>query len=132
MLELQTQSLESRKQVKIDGHVYTVRPAGAGDDMKLNLVLAKIKRLAEKANKTKKESAKDIEEVAQLQKEAIQVVSSRYDDGADGSIALELISKLSPADRYSIEAKIFDLVPLEAIASLDTLAKVEEKVAEKK
>lgn len=126
MLELHTKDLDSRKQAKIDGHVYTIRPAGAGDDMKLNVVLAKIKANAEKVTRKKVETAKDIAEVAELQAEAIRVVSARYDDGGDGSKAFELISTLSPVDRYKIEEQVFDLVPLESIASLKTLEKVEE------
>lgn len=132
MLELNTTDLASRKKVKIDGHIYTVRPSGAGDDMKLNMVLAQLKKLAEKADKNKNETAKDITTIAELQKQAIKVVSDRYDDGGDGSKAFDLITRLSPTDRYALEAQIFDLVPLEEISSLDTLAEIEKAKPEAK
>lgn len=131
LLEFNTKNLETRKRVKIDGHEYSVRPAGAGDDMKMNIVLAKLKKLDEEIVATKRDTtAKDYEAIALIQKEGIKIVSDRYDDGGNGTKSFKLISSLAGIERIELEKHIFGLVALDSIASLEGLDEVEAKAQE--
>ena len=119
-MELNTRDLSARKSVKIDGHDYVVRREGAGDDMRLNTVLAQMRKLVDSVSK-KEESYKDLLSLAELQADGIRVVSRRYDDGGDGTKAFELISNLSGDERVEIERQIFGEPLGEALAILDKI-----------
>lgn len=132
MLEFNTKDFSTRKAVKIDGHVYHVRPSGAGDQLKLDRVSQKLMDLAEqiKRRKDKTETAKDLEQIVKIQEEGIRIVSDRYDDGEDGKKAFDLILSMSTEERINLERAIFGQVSPEEIATLEGLGKVEAATGE--
>lgn len=127
MLEFNTKDLSTRVEAKIDGHVYRVRPSGAGDQLKMDRVAAKLTALSEAIarRKNKAETAKDLEAIVALQEEGIRIVSDRYDDGVGGKKSFNLILNMSAEERIKMERAIFGEVAPEDIATLEDLGKVE-------
>lgn len=126
MLEFNTKDFSTRKTVKIDGHVYHVRPSGAGDQLKLDRVLSKLTALQESVRKSKRsEGAAELQQIVKLQEEGIRIVSDRYDDGEGGKKSFELILNMSVDERINLERAIFGQVSQEDIATIEGLEKVE-------
>lgn len=109
MLEISTNNLSSRKKIKIDGHVYTVRKLGAGEEMDINSIIRELNKIS-KRNKGKKDlSPADEAEFNRLQERSLAIYAGTFDDGGDGSKALALIKGLSYEDRGELHKQIFAL-----------------------
>ena len=109
MIEFSTSSLSSRKRVKIDGHVYTVRRMGAGEELDASTVIRELKKLSSRINKSNNYSEKDMELYDKLQARSLDIFVGLFDDGGDGTKSRELIGKLSFEDRTEMVKQIFSV-----------------------
>lgn len=105
MIEIATKKLTTRKKVLIDGHEYTVRKLGAGDELAISQILRQLEKLQEKARKGALTS-KDEDLFTELQEKSLKIYADTFDDGGDGSKSLELISGLS----YDERTEVYDLI----------------------
>lgn len=117
MIEINTNKLATRKFVKIDGHDYTVRKLGAGDELAISQIIRTLNRLQDKA-KDGTFTAKDEAKFTELQERSLKIYAATFDDGGDGSKSLELISRLS----YDERTEVYDL-----IFNADKLKEAEEQ-----
>lgn len=107
MLEINTNTLKSRKKVLIDGQEYVVRKLGAGEELSLSQSMRRLNKLQQKeleGNLTEKEQ----DEVSQLAKNTLDILTGTFNDGGDGSKAKALVSGLSAEELREIYERIFD------------------------
>lgn len=107
MLEINTNTLKSRKKVLIDGQQYIVRKLGAGEELSLSQAMRKLEKLGNK------EKSGDLTEAEQdqaikLAQSTLDTLISTFDDGGDGSKAKALISGLSAEELKEVYDKIFE------------------------
>ena len=105
-LLISTNDLGTRKVVNIDGHDYTVRKLGAGEDLDVAQITRESITLLEKATSENwgEEEAKQLET---LKAKALDIYTRTFDDGGDGSKSRELMSRLSDEERNKLYAMIF-------------------------
>lgn len=106
MLSINTSNNKSRRQVEIDGVVFTVRKTGAGEELVLMQKMRELQALQ------KKYEGKDVPDSEQgtllnLSQELLNIMGACYDDGGDGSKAQELINKSSWEDLKDYHDYIF-------------------------
>jgi hypothetical protein len=108
MIEISTSKLTSRKHVLIDGHAYTVRKLGAGDELAISQILRQLEKLQEKAKSGKTLTPKDDDLFQELQERSLAIYASTFDDGGDGSKSRKLIESLSYDERAELQDLIFN------------------------
>lgn len=106
VLQINTNKLNARKQVKIDDHVYTVRRAGAGEQ----LALQQLYRRAGKVQKkllSEDYTESDELEAEQLANSMMDIFVGLYDDGEDGSKSRKLVESLTTQEIQELSRQIF-------------------------
>lgn len=107
MLQINTNSLNSRKKVEIDGHPYTVRRYGAGEQLTLNKMQRESNKLAPRLSQADVTEA-EIEKAEKLSVKLIDIFAGLFDDGGDGSKSRKLVESLSPDEVSELFMQIFD------------------------
>lgn len=105
MLEISTSALKTRKKVQIDGHGYTVRRLGAGEQLTLNQMLREAKKL-EAGLKDSPDDALEAK-AEELSQKMIDVFAGLFDDGGDGSKSKALIASLNEFEIQELFIQIF-------------------------
>lgn len=106
MIEISTSSLTTRKKQKIDGHEYTVRKLGAGEELLLSEISRKIlAMLTDLSNDDWNE--KSSKEYNKLKQQTLDIYTATFDDGGDQSKSRALIERLSDDERNEIYGIIF-------------------------
>lgn len=106
MLQINTKQLKSRKQVEIDGHPYTVRRIGAGEELTLSQGMRLLEKLAKK-EKDSELSESEYAEIDQMTVDTIELMAGCFDDGGDGSKSRQLVRSLSEAELTLMMQQIF-------------------------
>lgn len=106
MLEITTSNLKTRKKVEIDGHPYTVRKLGAGEQLALNQMLRKAKALEQKLNDGDS-SEQDELAAEKLSEKMVTILAGLFDDGGDGGKSRALVSSLGDIEIAELFAQIF-------------------------
>lgn len=90
MLDIQIKSIANTKKVKIDGHVFTVRRAGAREDLEL----ARIRRQMAKMGTKKKTTDADKDALLLAMDKILSIYEQFFDDGMGGVKTQELFNVL--------------------------------------
>lgn len=106
MLQINTDSLKNRKKVEIDGHPYTVRRYGAGEQLRLNQLVRQANKLKVKEQAGTTTEADEVE-AEMLAKQMIDIFAGLFDDGGDGKKARKLVESLSQSEVQELFAQIF-------------------------
>lgn len=106
MLSINTSENKSRRQVEIDGVVFTVRKTGAGEELVLMQKMRELQAL-EKQYKGKEIPDSVQDKFFLLSQELLRIMGACYDDGEDGSKTQELINKSSWEDLKDYHDYIF-------------------------
>lgn len=106
MLEISTSQLKARKKVEIDGHPYTVRKIGAGEQLAINQLLRKAKSLEQRLTDGKS-TEQDEAEAESLSEKMITILVGLFDDGGDGSKSKTLVSSLNETEMAELFTQIF-------------------------
>lgn len=111
MLIINTSDIDDSRKVYIKdkdfGGDYTVRPLGAGEELRLSQIARRIGKLHVK-NITGEITPDEIEEVNKLAETTLSITYKLYDDGGDGSKSRGLINKLSSNGLLQMHNKIFN------------------------
>jgi hypothetical protein len=106
MLEIKTNQLKTRKSVEIDGHPYTVRRFGAGEQLTLNQLMRRGSKL-ETLLKTEEATEALEAEAEELSQRMIDIFVGLFDDGGDGSKSKALVSSLGVDEIQELFRQIF-------------------------
>lgn len=90
MLSINTSNVISTRKVLIDGHMYTVRKAGAREQ----LAIVQMQRRAEKLQNAEKVSEAEADELQKMLSEMYRIYESWFDDGKGGKKAKALLGQL--------------------------------------
>lgn len=112
MLEINTSELKGRVKVKIDGHEYTVRKLGAGEELALSQLLREADVLAKKEEKSQKDKSLSITEDEQkrgieMMEQYFDTMVGLFDDGGDQSKSRQLLDGLSTDEQKEVYEMIF-------------------------
>lgn len=107
MLQLSTNKLSQRKNVEIDGHHYIVRRMGAGDQLSVSQYMRELSALGKK-EQNQELSQKELDRVAEIELEALQISARCFDDQGDGTKSLALVKSLTPEELTELMSQIFD------------------------
>lgn len=108
MQKISTNALTTRKKVEIDGHPYTVRKFGAGEQLRLNQLLREADNFSKKLEKTEAESPELEQQVIELGEQIMNMFVVLFDDGGDGSKSRALIESLSQDEAQELFRQIFN------------------------
>lgn len=106
MLEFQTNTLKTRKNVKIDGQEYTVRRLGNVEQLELSSAMRRLNKLAAK-EETKPLNDQESDEVEAVTQTITSLFVGLFDDHGDQSKSKALISSLSDTEMSMLLAQIF-------------------------
>lgn len=101
MLQINTSTLKSRKKVEIDGHGYSVRRLGAGEQLTLSQQMRELKSLRSS------ESDEDAQKVEQISRDVLNLMANCFDDGVSGKKSKQLVHSLAPEELEEILDTIF-------------------------
>jgi transposase-like protein len=107
MLEIKTNQLKTRKQVKIDDVVYTVRRMGNIEQLDVQQLIKRLSQLSE-VEKTKKLTDKQLEEVDGISKKMGDLFTSLFDDGGDQTKSRKLVASLTDTEITVLLTQIFE------------------------
>lgn len=107
MLQINTNNLNTRKKVEIDGHLYTVRRYGAGEQLELNRLLRQAEKLSKKLESGKGTAEEEVK-AETLSSRMIDLFAGLFDDGGDGTKARQLVSSLSQTEIKLMFEQIFE------------------------
>lgn len=107
MLELRTNQLKTRHNVKIDEHVYTVRKMGNIEQLDLSQYFRRLKVLADKEISSPL-SDSESKEVEQLTINITNLFVGLFDDGENQEKSRKLVSSLSDTEIGLLLAQIFE------------------------
>lgn len=105
MLEINTGQLRNRKKVLIDGHEYTVRKLGAGEELQIGQMAREMERIQKKKDKI---TEKDTDRGVDIANKIFDIMVSTFDDGVGGEKSKALVSGLSQEELKELYAAIFD------------------------
>lgn len=103
MLQISTSNLKDRKKVEIDGHPYTVRRLGAGEQLTLNQLLRQSKKLEELS----KTSDIDQTKFDSISSKIMELFTGLFDDGGDQSKSKSLVASLNESEVQELFSQIF-------------------------
>lgn len=106
MREINTKDLKTRVKIKIDGHDYTVRRLGAGEQLQLNQYRREHASVSKKS-KQSKDLDKLEAELDRLQVKMLDMFVKIFDDGADGTKSKNLVYSLDVLEITELLAEIF-------------------------
>lgn len=110
MLQINTNKLDNRKHVEIDGHYYIVRRMGAGDQLSISQYMRELKSLSGKEEKGSL-TDDELNRVALIEEQALKITARCFDDQGDGEKSRQLVSSLAPDELAELMGKIFDAKP---------------------
>lgn len=113
MLEINTGQLRNRKKVLIDGHEYTVRKLGAGEELQIGQMAREMEHIQKKG---KKITEKDTDRGIEVANKIFAIMVSTFDDGIGGEKSTALVSGLSQEELKELYAAIFEEPKTEAPA----------------
>lgn len=113
IISISSNDLGTRKRVKIDGHLFTVRKLGAGEELDLSQIARQTVKLLEKLTETEEWSDKDSNEFEDLKRRSLNIYAKTFDDGGDGSKSMALVERLSDEERNEIYRQVFPRAKVE-------------------
>lgn len=106
MLQINTSSLNSRKNVEIDGHPYVVRQMGAGEELTYRQLMRTLEKLAKKEETTPL-TEEELIEIDEITSSIMDTMAGCFDDGGDGSRSKKLVASLSEGELTELMSQIF-------------------------
>ena len=107
MLEISTAKSRQIKRVNIDGHVYSVRKLGAGEQLTMSQYMRKITKFDSRIKAGEILTDAEEEQAEKYSSDLLNILASCFDDGGDGSKAKELVNSLTADELASIVEEIF-------------------------
>lgn len=108
MLDLNIQDLRKKALIRFnakpEGHVFTVHRLGAGSELQLSELTREANKLIIKlqGNPSDKQLENIFEKINELDKRKLEIKSTVFDDGGDGSLARTLAEELSDDELIKI------------------------------
>lgn len=106
MIEITTAKLGSRKNIKIDGHVYSVRKPGAGEQLSISQMVREVNKYAE-IEKTRTLTAEEEKFILDKTARMMEIMTACFDDLGDGSKSKALVDSLSMDELQAVIEEIF-------------------------
>lgn len=103
-IKISIKNIIKTKKAEIDGHVYTVRKMGAGEQMDLLAMGRKLQGLSLSDQTPELEKLEQIETIRQ---QMLEIYKSLFDDGLGGEKTKELINTLSDEEISELVNTIF-------------------------
>ena len=107
MLEISTAKTRQVKRVNIDGHVYSVRKLGAGEQLTMSQYMRKITKVDARIKAGEMLTDAEEEQAEKYSTDLLDILASCFDDGGDGSKAKGLVNSLAPDELQEVIAEIF-------------------------